>query len=85
MARGPATAAVIPFRPRMGRPSKADDLRMEFAARADEEQQMADAIRPLVRRLRLMADGPVAVATVAAIDAALERHARRWTTPPEAA
>jgi hypothetical protein len=76
--RGPATAAVIQFRP-MGRPSKADELRMEFAARQLEEQRMAEDILPLVRRLRLMADGPVAVATVTAIDAALTRHARRWT------
>lgn len=84
MARGPATAAVIPFR--TGRPSKADDLSLELAARAAEEAQMAEAIAPLVARLRLMAAGPVAVATVSAVEAALTRHARRWTPqPPEAA
>lgn len=79
--RGPATATVIPLRPRMGRPSQAETLRMEFAARQHEEQEMADAIAPLVKRLRLMASGPVALATVTAIDAALARHARRWTPP----
>lgn len=43
-------------------------------------------VLPLVRRLRLMADGPVATSTVAAIDAALTRHQRRWMPqPPEAA
>ena len=80
MARGPATA-VIEFRPRMGRPTIADDLRLEFAARQQEEQEMADAIAPLIRRARLMATGPIAHATVAALDAALARHARRWATP----
>ena len=86
MTSGPATAAVIEFRPRMGRPTKADDLRLEFAARQQEEQEMADAIAPLIRRARLMATGPTALATVAAIDAALARHARRWAPQsPEAA
>jgi hypothetical protein len=74
----PASAQLIQFRPK-GRPSKADELRLEFAARMTEEQRMAESIAPLVRRLRLMADGPVALATVTAIDAALTRHARRWT------
>jgi hypothetical protein len=83
---GPATAQLIRFQPRMGRPSKADELALELAARQTEEQQMAEAVLPLVRRLRLMASGPVAESTVAAIDQALTRHARRWApTGPEAA
>jgi hypothetical protein len=83
---GPATAQLIRFQPRMGRPSKADDLALELAARQREEQEMADAIGPLVQRLHLMANGPVARTTVAAIDQALARHARRWApTGPEAA
>jgi hypothetical protein len=83
---GPATAQLIRFQPRMGRPSKADDLALELAARQQEEQEMADAIGPLVQRLHLMANGPVARTTVAAIDQALARHARRWApTGPEAA
>jgi hypothetical protein len=83
---GPATAQLIRFQPRMGRPSKADELALELAARQTEEQQMAEAVLPLVRRLRLMASGPVAESTVAAIDQALARHARRWApTGPEAA
>lgn len=83
----PATApSVITFRPRMGRPSRADELRLELAAREQEERSMSESVLPLVRRLRLMADGPVAAATVAQIDAALARHARRWAPqPPDAA
>ena len=81
----PASAHVIEFRPRMGRPSKADELRMEFVARQQEEHAMSEDVLPLVKRMRLMATGPGALATVAAIDAALTRHARRWADPMEAA
>lgn len=77
----PATAPVIEFRPRMGRPSQADEL-----AREAEEREMAQNLDPLIQRLRLMASGPVARATVDAIDLALARHARRWQPEsPEAA
>lgn len=82
----PATAPVIEFRPRMGRPSQADELRLEFIAREAEEREMAQNLDPLIQRLRLMASGPVARATVDAIDLALARHARRWQPEsPEAA
>jgi hypothetical protein len=86
MSSGPATALVIPFKRSRGRPADINDLALELAARQQEEQEMADAIGPLVQRLHLMANGPVARTTVAAIDQALARHARRWApTGPEAA
>jgi hypothetical protein len=82
---GPATARIVRFRPREYSP-KDRDLELELAARQQEEQEMAEAIGPLVQRLHLMASGPVARTTVAAIDQALARHARRWApTGPEAA
>jgi hypothetical protein len=82
-AIGPATALVVPFRPKRGRPADIPDAALELAAREAEEREMAAAVLPLVRRLRLMADGPVAASTVAAIDAALTRHQRRWMPSPE--
>jgi hypothetical protein len=82
----PASAQVITFRPRMGRPSKADDLALELAARQQEETEWSEEVMPRIRRLQLMASGPVARATVAEIEAAMTRHQRRWTpTSPEAA
>ena len=81
--------------PRTGRPSQhrvelyrrfAIEQRAELRTRAEEEAQMAEAIAPLINRLRLMAEGPVARATVAEMERLAARHARRWAPQsPEAA
>ena len=76
---GPATATVIPYRPRMGRPSKADDLRMELDARTAEERAMSENVVPIIRAGRRSHDPRVMAAALVAAEAALVRHQRRWT------
>lgn len=70
--------------PKRGRPSLADDHRLEMAMRQDEEREMSEALVPLMRRLAYTAreGGPTTFRTVAAIQYLLDRHARRWA--PEA-
>ena len=72
-------APVIPIR-RMGRPSEADNLRMELAARRDEELDMNRLASALVRRMRFFARdiGPAAEATASHLAYLLARHAARW-------
>ena len=72
-------APVIPIR-RMGRPSEADNLRLELAARRDEELDMNRLASALVRRMRFFAheSGRAAEATVNPLGYLLPRHAARW-------
>ena len=71
-------APVIPIR-RMGRPSEADNLRMELAARRDEELDINRLASALVRRMRFARDiGPAAEATASHLAYLLARHAARW-------
>lgn len=81
-------AEPIPFRPKRGRPSRADELQLEMDSRRLEERRMAVEVRPLLARLYLVAHevGPAAHSTVVQLDQHLTRHERRWVpTGPEAA
>lgn len=73
--------------PKRGRPSAADDYRLEMAARRSEEQAMDSAMEPLMARLELIARqaGPVLWRTVAEVVHLQARHARRWSEDPESA
>lgn len=84
-AVAPALADVIPLRPRRGRPSKADEASLELAARRSEEQAMALAAGPLLRRMELVAHeyGPAAWQVYAALAQWHRRHAARWADEDE--
>lgn len=78
----PALATVIPIdRPRRGRPSIADDLRLELSARRQEELDAAGSVEPLLRRLELVAHeyGPAAWQLASGLAYWHDRHRRRWT------
>lgn len=77
-----AFAEPIPIdRPKRGRPTIADVLRIELDSRRVEERRMARDAAPLVSRMYLVAHemGPATWQVVAALDHLLTRHARRWT------
>lgn len=73
--------------PKRGRPSAADDFRLEMAARRQEEAQMDADMAPLLNRLELIARqaGPVLWRTVAEVVHIQTRHARRWSGEGDAA
>lgn len=81
----PELAEVIPFRPKRGRPSKADEATLELAMRRSEEQEQALVVEPLLRRMELVAHefGPVAWQTYAALAQWHRRHGRRWADGPD--
>lgn len=85
MSASPALAPVIPLRPRRGRPSRADELAMELAARRAEELGAAGAVGPILRRMELVAHefGPAAWQTYAALATWHRRHAARWADDDE--
>lgn len=85
----PTLAPVIPITIKRGRPSKGDVATLELAMRRSEEQEQADAVLPLLRRMELMAQefGPAAWQVYAALAQWHRRHSARWTdeTPEPAA
>ncbi len=77
---------VIPFRPRMGRPTQADDLALELEAREQEEREQAAKVAPIIHIGRRSRDPHVMAAALVAAEAFIVRHQRRWSpTGPEAA
>lgn len=77
---------VIPFRPRMGRPTKADDLALELEAREQEEREQSAKVAPIIHIGRRSRDPHVMAAALIAAEAFIVRHQRRWSpTGPEAA
>ncbi len=77
---------VIPFRPKTGRPTIADDLRLELHARAAEEREQAAKVAPIIHLGRRSRDPHVMAAALVAAEAFIVRHQRRWSpTGPEAA
>jgi len=63
-----------------GRPSIADELRLELESRAFEELSFHAQAEPLLRRLEVVAraSGPVTFKAIAALMHLHERHGRRW-------
>ena len=76
--------AVLPFRKR-GRPSKADELRIELDSLTVEERRFARESAPLLRRIAVvcMAMGVHAYGSYRDLARLHERHSRRWETGPE--
>lgn len=57
-----------------------EEAEAELTARRSEEQAMDAQLRPIVRRLRVVAQasGPTAYRDLSALEYLLTRHARRW-------
>lgn len=76
-----ATATVIPFRPRTGRPSL--DAQLDNIAHRAEELAKAEQVKPLLRRAEMFAVevGPAAYQVIAGIIAWHRSHEARWSAP----
>lgn len=78
-------AQVIQLRPRVVDAWLLEEAEADLAAHTAEEQEAAEAIVPLLRRLELLGHecGPAAHQLVAAVAYWHTRHARRWSGEPE--
>lgn len=78
-------AQVIRLRPRVVDAWLLEEAEADLAAHAAEEQEAAEAVLPLLRRLELLGHecGPAAHQLVAAVAYWHVRHQRRWSPEDE--